>query len=187
MCQKARRMAILASISGRKPYWFASRSVSKMGPITNSAAIWATRSEMAGMPSGRQGNRISDLGEELCEVGVLPAGPFDFDTQGAFGGFLGQEIKGHMAQDGEVMRAVIAAVSGIVLIHNHVQDPMQVVFDCPMGPCRVPESFRRQWRAQQVIGRLGGDLGCRFTGAGDLADGGEARPLMEFLQPSDVG
>src|SRR3954466_11905410 len=137
--------------------------------------------------SGTQGNRISDLGEELCEVGVLPAGPFDFDTQGAFGGFLGQEIKGHMAQDGEVMRAVIAAVSGIVLIHNHVQDPMQVVFDCPMGPCRVPESFRRQWRAQQVIGRLGGDLGCRFTGAGDLADGGEARPLMEFLQPSDVG
>jgi hypothetical protein len=27
-----------------------------------------------------QGNRISDLGEELCEVSVLPAGPFDFDT-----------------------------------------------------------------------------------------------------------
>src|SRR4051812_35288445 len=66
--------------------------------------------------ANRQGNRISDLGEELCEVGVVPAGPFDFDTQGAFGGFLGKEIKGHMAQDGEVMRAVIAAISGIVLI-----------------------------------------------------------------------
>src|SRR5215210_5550293 len=68
-----------------------------------------------------QGNRISDLGEELCEVGVLPTGPFDFDTQGALGGFLRQEIKGHMAQDGEVMWALIEAISGIVLIHNHVQ------------------------------------------------------------------
>src|SRR4051812_2709425 len=101
-----------------------------------------------------QGNRTSDLGEELCEIGVLPTGPFDFDTQGALGGFLGQEIKGHMAQDGEVMWAVIAAVSGIVLIHNHVQEPMQVVFDHPMGPRRVPESFRRQRRAEQVIGRV---------------------------------
>jgi hypothetical protein len=64
-----------------------------------------------------QGNRTSDLGEELCEIGVLPTGPFDFDTQGALGGFLGQEIKGHMAQDGEVMWAVVAAISGIVLIH----------------------------------------------------------------------
>src|SRR3954447_26335876 len=88
---------------------------------------------------GYQGNRISDLGEELCEVSVLPTGPFDFDTQGTLGGFLGQEIKGHMAQDGEVMWAVIAAVSGIVLIHNDVQDPMQVVFDRPMGPRCVPE------------------------------------------------
>src|SRR4051812_21362498 len=37
---------------------------------------------------GSQGNRTSDLGEELCEIGVLPTGPFDFDTQGALGGFL---------------------------------------------------------------------------------------------------
>src|SRR3954469_8633230 len=137
--------------------------------------------------TSRQGNRTSELGEEFCEIGVLPTGPFDFDTQGALGGFLGQEIKGHMAQDGEVMWTVIAAISGIVLIHNHVQDPMQVVFDRPMGPRCVPESFRRQRRAQQVIGRLGGDLGCRFTGAGDLADSGEARPLMKLLQPGDVG
>src|SRR4051794_5343582 len=48
MWQKARRMAILASIPGRKLYGFTSRSVSKMGPITKSAAIWATRSEMLG-------------------------------------------------------------------------------------------------------------------------------------------
>jgi nucleoside-diphosphate-sugar epimerase len=39
-----------------------------------------SRSEIVQMPLPQQGNRISDLGEELCEVSVLPAGPFDFDT-----------------------------------------------------------------------------------------------------------
>src|SRR5580704_16207890 len=53
MCQNTWRTAILASSSGRKPYWLASKSTSKMGPITSTTAICATRSRMDGMPSGR--------------------------------------------------------------------------------------------------------------------------------------
>jgi len=49
----ARRIAILASTPGRKPYCSGQKTASKIGPITSSSAICATRSEIAGMPSGR--------------------------------------------------------------------------------------------------------------------------------------
>jgi hypothetical protein len=35
-------------------------------------------------------------------------------------------------QQGNVLRPVILTVSGLVLVHGHVEDPMQAVLDPPM-------------------------------------------------------
>ena len=49
------------------------------------------------------------------------------------------------------------------------------------------EAFGRQWRAEQIIGGLGGCLAGGVANAFDLADGGQPRPLMVFDQPRDIG
>jgi hypothetical protein len=76
-----------------------------------------------------QGNRISDLGENFGEVCVLPSRPLDLDAQGALGQLLPDEIEGHVAEDGEVVGAIIQAISGIVFVHNDVEAPVQAVLD----------------------------------------------------------
>src|SRR5208283_5310327 len=48
-------------------------------------------------------------------------------------------------------------------------------------------AFRRECRAEQVIGHLGGGLVGGITNADDPADGREAGPFMMLLQPADVG
>jgi len=49
------------------------------------------------------------------------------------------------------------------------------------------EAFGRQRRAEQIIGGFGGCLAGGFANAFDLANGGQARPLMVFDQPGDIG
>ena len=56
-----------------------------------------------------------------------------------------------------------------------------------MGACDLGEATRGERRTEQVIRRLGAGLASHFAVADHLADGGEARPLMLFLQPADVG
>src|SRR5271166_184840 len=60
-------------------------------------------------------------------------------------------------------------------------------FSTPQCAHDLVEAFRRECRAEQVIGRLGGGLVGGLANADDLADGREAGPFMMLLQPADVG
>ena len=92
-----------------------------------------------------------------------------------------------MPQDGQILRAVAHARPVLVLIHHDIKPPVQPVFHAPMLAGHVVEALGGQRRGEQIIGRLGGGLGCGFADAGDLTDGGEAGPMMGLLQPADLG
>ena len=44
-----------------------------------------------------------------------------------------QQIEGDLAQDGQVLGAVILADATVIFSKGDVQSPMQVVFDAPMA------------------------------------------------------
>ena len=68
--------------------------------------------------------------DRSCES-VGPSGAFSGD--GEFGAGFSEEVHGEFAQGCEVFRAVILAVSGAVFVEGHLEDPVQGVFDGPMG------------------------------------------------------
>jgi hypothetical protein len=55
-----------------------------------------------------------------------------------------------MAQDGKVVRAVIVAISRLVLVHDGVENSVKSVFDTPMQTCDLAKALRRQRGAEQV-------------------------------------
>jgi hypothetical protein len=89
-------------------------------------------------------------------------------------------------QDGEILWSVAHAGSVLVLIHHDIKPPVQLIFNAPMLADHVVEALGGQRCAEQVIGRLSGGLGRGFADAGDLADGGQARPMVDLLQPVDL-
>src|SRR2546429_2440778 len=88
-----------------------------------------------------------------------------------------------MAEDCEIICAVIVAISDPVLLHNGIENPMQPVFDTPMRTSDLAEAFGRQRCAEQVIGALGRCLGCGLSGADHFSYGRQTRPSMTPLQP----
>src|SRR5450830_949886 len=105
---------------------------------------------MAPTTLGTQGNRISDLEDELSEEFVAPSCFFEFASPGDFCGFPGDDVQGDVAQDGEVFGAIVEAVSGFVLVHGHVEHPMEAVLDSPVCPRNLSEARRVHGRAEQV-------------------------------------
>ena len=86
-----------------------------------------------------QGNRISNLTEEFGEELVVPCGAFEFDVHGAFGFFLADDVEGDVAEHGEVVWAVVFSVAGVVLVHDHIEHPVEAILDAPMGAGDVAE------------------------------------------------
>ena len=107
-------------------------------------------------PVPLQGNRISDLSDEFGEEVVAPAGTFEFASEGALGVFSANEIEGEVAQDGEVLRAAIEAVSRLILVHDDIEGPVEAVLDAPVGADDRAKALDRERRAEEIVGRFGG-------------------------------
>ena len=52
-----------------------------------------------------------------------------------------EQMKGAMAQDGEVFRRVIQADSGSLFSQGQVEGPMKGIFDSPLGSGRLEHAF----------------------------------------------
>ena len=76
---------------------------------------------------------------------------------------------------------MILAVSGLVLVHGDIENPMQAVFDAPMAACDLAEAIGGERRTEQVVSGLGGDSGADLTAAPDFANGCQAGPIMVLL------
>jgi hypothetical protein len=83
------------------------------------------------------------------------------------------------------MRAVVQTISGLILVHDDIENPMELILHPPMRAHHLSKAFGRQRRTQEVVGRLRRRLGAGFTRPDDLADGAQTGPLMLVLQPAD--
>src|SRR5262249_9425017 len=91
-----------------------------------------------------QGNRISKLSDKLGQICVIPACELELSTQGRLGVVLSHDVESHVAQDGEIVGSVVEAISGLILIHNDVEAPMESIFDAPMGTHDIGEALGGQ-------------------------------------------
>ena len=81
-----------------------------------------------------------ELCEEAGEEGVVPAGSLDLAFHRSLGAFELGEVERDAAQQGDVLRSMIQAISGLVLIHGDVEDPMQSILDAPMSTHDLAEA-----------------------------------------------
>src|SRR5215210_7288112 len=81
---------------------------------------------------------------------------------------------------------MVLPVAGLVLVHHHVQHPVQPVLDVPVAPHDLAEALRAENRAQQIVAGLDRRLAPDLATGSDLADRLEPRPGMALLQPSNV-
>src|SRR5260221_9607999 len=94
----------------------------------------------------------SQYGEQVI---VAPA---RFETLGldaAPGGrLLLEEVEGQAAQHGEVLGGVADAHPALILTKGHVEQPVDLVFNAPMGAHRFPETLGRERSTQQIVARF---------------------------------
>ena len=75
----------------------------------------------------------------------------------------------------------------LILVHDHIQPPVQAVFDAPVLSNHMVEPLRRQDSTEQVVGSFGRGFVRRLAYTNHFADSLQARPLVLFLQPVDLG
>src|SRR5271166_502933 len=71
-----------------------------------------------------QGNRTSEQCEKPGEVGFIPSGAHELGAQGSFCGVLLHDVQRHVAQHGEIVRAVVETGSVLILVHDDIQPPV---------------------------------------------------------------
>src|SRR5271166_2748827 len=97
-----------------------------------------------------QGNRTSEQSEEPSEIVIIPSGAHEPCTQRPFCDVLLHDVQRHVAQHGEIVWGVVEATSVVILVHDDVQTPVQLVLHTPMRAHDLVEAFRRECRAEQV-------------------------------------
>jgi|HubBroStandDraft_3_1064219.scaffolds.fasta_scaffold733404_1 hypothetical protein len=118
----------------------------------------------------------------------LPSGQVEFAAQRHPRPIPLHQVEHHMAQDGEVVDAVIVAISRLVLVQEGVENRVKPVFDTPMRTSDLTRGFGRQRSAEQVICGLGGRCACRVSsGADALLLLPPDRLSMTFLDRSHLG
>ena len=116
----------------------------------------------------------------------VPGGDFASHAQGVFG-FAGSEhVEGDVLDDGEVEGRVVGPHAAFVVAENHVEHPVEAVFDHPMTADHRSHSVGEQGQRGDVEARLGLRLAIGFAFALDHDDRLQARPLVAVLQPADV-
>ncbi len=117
----------------------------------------------------------SDQGEEDV---VVPCRAFELSGHGVLSGFSPCDVEGEASHQGEVLGSVVLSVSLSVLVHGHVEDPVEAVFDGPMGAHDMLEAVGRERGAHDAVAGFGFGLPWGFARCLDLAEGGQAGPAM---------
>jgi hypothetical protein len=100
-------------------------------------------------------------------------GAFD----GSFVGALTDEIKGEVADHGDVLGPMSGVQAGLILIESDVEGPVQVVFDGPMASYGLREVCSRQHAGGDVGSPLSLDFVAALDATFDHGDGGETNMI----------
>src|SRR5688572_31687038 len=126
---------------------------------------------------------LSHLGEYREKEHVVPSGLFDFSSDGSLVWVGSQEVESDLSQQGDVLRPVVFAISGTVLVEDDVEHPVELVLDGPMGSHDMEQLAGRHGPGKQEVSRV--DLvGLALDPAHgiDPCDGANAREVVGLGQ-----
>src|SRR5260370_37628376 len=112
--------------------------------------------------------------KELEEELGFPWGEVHFAGDGGIIRMRPQDVERDTAQDRKVFWAVILACSGVVLVEDDIELPMELIFYAPMRARDFEHAFGRKALGQVHIMHRLGQLAIRMSLGLDAADGGEA-------------
>ena len=73
-------------------------------------------------------------GQDAEEVVIVPTGHFSAGFDSTLGFLvLPEQIEGEFSQGGKVLGRMVFANTAPIFVKGHIQDPMQAVFNAPMG------------------------------------------------------
>ena len=111
--------------------------------------------------------------------------------EGSFVGVGLDDVEGDLAQEGEVLGSVSGAVSGGVFSHRHVERPVEVVLDAPLGARELGEAAERKTPRQDekpCADGLGAVKGLPDgVDAGERAGAGKGERLFKIGRRDDAG
>jgi hypothetical protein len=81
------------------------------------------------------------------------------------------------AQQRHALRAVVLSAAVLILVHRHVQHPVQAVLDAPMATHDVGGPHRGKVGTEEIVCGLVADRTVGLPLTRDLTYGGQARPL----------
>src|SRR5690242_21596537 len=84
-----------------------------------------------------------------------------------------ENVEGQLSQNREVLRSMVLAVSGAILVEDNVENPMELVLDRPVGADHIEKPCGREPARQQEVSDQ------RFFLAVEAADGIDARHRPE--------
>jgi len=83
-----------------------------------------------------QGNRFrltAILADQGFEVVWIEVGELSPHLEAVLAFWISHEVHGHVFDDGHVLRSVLAAEAGEIVVEDDVENPVQPVLDAPMG------------------------------------------------------
>ena len=105
----------------------------------------------------------------------IEVGEFSSDFEAVFILWIAHEVQGHVFDDGHVLRSVVAAEPGQIVVEDDIEDPMQAVFDAPVGAHRRRESLGVETSGGEVVAPFVGKRAVALTVAFDHGDHGQVR------------
>src|SRR5690349_16297452 len=130
-----------------------------------------------------QGAGLSHLGEYREKKHIVPSGLFDFSSDGSLVGMRSEHVEGDLSQKGDVLRSVVLAVAGAVLVEDDVEHPMELVLDGPVGAHDLEQLVGRERLGEQEVSGLGFVWPALAAAQGvDLRQRANAREVVGFGQ-----
>jgi hypothetical protein len=89
-----------------------------------------------------------------------------------------------MPDDYHILWRMVFAYRRLVLIKDHIQGPVERIFDRPMGAHRVRNLFSIRWQAADEKTPLSTDASFKFTSLFNHSNRFEPTPFRFLLQPA---
>jgi hypothetical protein len=91
------------------------------------------------------------MAESSHEEGIIPAGAFDFSSQGSSIRVGSQDVEGKSAENGEVLGSMVAARAVGILGKIDVEHPMELVLDAPMAAGDTEQPLGRDVFGKDIV------------------------------------
>ncbi len=116
-------------------------------------------------------------GQYFSQIGVIPSGLEPFGLDADLGRLLLlEQTHGHLSQEGHIFRGMAGAYPGVVFAEDHIQYPVQGIFNAPMTAHRFTKPLGIVVQAGDLVASFHGDLIAYLSLGFDHTEQAQALP-----------